>query len=234
MTEEVLDNVVWHALRGPQASLAQWDTQGRAVRFDPEVSVFTGVDQLDDARWAAQAELVGPGGATLLFRDRVPPPPAGWREVFRGPTWQLVAEEPPPVPELDRPVEPLGPADADEMLALARLTEPGPFGRRTRELGTYVGIRHEGRLVAMAGERLRTEGFTEVSAVCTHPDARGRGFGAALTLWVTNHIRERGDEAFLHVLEHNENALRLYEAIGFRRRRRVDAVAAVRTTQDIR
>lgn len=224
-TESVLDNVVWHALRGPQARHAEWEGDGRAGRFDPEVAVFTAVDRLDDESWAAQAALVGSGGATILFRDEVPTPPRGWDEVFRGPTWQLVAGDLPSTPE--SPVVPLSAADADEMLALVRRTEPGPFQIRTVELGTYVGIRSEGRLVAMAGERLRAPGYTEISAVCTHPDARRRGYGATLTLWMAAHIRERGDEAFLHVLATNESALRLYEAIGFRRRRMVDAVAAI-------
>lgn len=226
-TESVLDNVVWHALRGPQARYAKWAEDGRAVRFDPEVAIFTAVDRIDDDGWAAQAALVGSGGATVLFRDEIPTPPAGWDEVFRGPTWQLVADDLSPTPE--QPIEALSSADAEDMLALARLTEPGPFQIRAVELGTYVGIRHEGRLLAMAGERLKAPGYVEISAVCTHPDARRRGYGAALTLWMATHIRERGDEAFLHVLATNESALRLYEAIGFRRRRRVDAVAAVRT-----
>ncbi|MDG2304231.1 MAG: GNAT family N-acetyltransferase [Candidatus Binatia bacterium] len=226
-TENVLDNVAWHALRGPQARLSQWEEHGRAGRFDPEVTVFTAVDRLDDEAWAAQARLVGPGGTTILFRDEVPTPPAGWQEVFRGPTWQLVAGDLGPPAEV--PVEALAPDDAAEMLALTQLTEPGPFLLRTIELGTYVGIRHEGKIVAMAGERLKAPGFTEVSAVCTHSNARRLGYGAALTLWMAAHIRKRGDEAFLHVLASNESALRLYEAIGFRRRRNVDAVAAVWT-----
>ncbi len=228
-TENVLDNVVWHALRGPQADLAQWSPNGRAARFQPEIAVFAAVDQLDDDGWAAQAELVGAGGAALLFRDHVPTPPAGWDEVFRGPTWQLVAGALPAPPTVG--IEILSVDDASEMLALTQLTEPGPFFVRPRELGTYVGVRHEGKIVAMAGERLKTPGFTEISAVCTHPAVRRRGFGAALTLWMAAHIRERGDEAFLHVLAENENALRLYEAIGFRRRRLVDAVVAIWTDQ---
>lgn len=227
-TENVLDNVVWHALRGPQAHLAEWNDGRQAVRFDPEVAVFTAVDRLDPEGWAAQADLVGEGGATILFRDRVETPPPGWTEVFRGPTWQLVAGDVPLPPE-DLSIEPLSPHDAGEMLALTQRTEPGPFQLRTIELGTYVGIRHAGKLVAMAGERLEAPGYTEISAVCTDPQARRRGYGAALTAWMTHHIRKRGDEAFLHVLETNENALRLYEAIGFQRRRRVDAVAAVHT-----
>lgn len=227
-TENVLDNVVWHALRGPQADLAEWNEGKRACRFDPEVAIFTAVDRLDEEGWAAQADLVGDGGATILFRDQVDTPPRGWTEVFRGPTWQLVADDVSPPPE-DLSVELLSRDDASEMLALTQRTEPGPFLLRTVEMGTYVGVRREGKIVAMAGERLKTPGYTEISAVCTHPDARRRGYGAALTAWMTRHIRERGDQAFLHVLETNENALRLYEAIGFQRRRMVDAVAAVHT-----
>ena len=179
---------------------------------------------VEAAAWAAQSGLVGHEGMSFLFRDRVPPPPAGWREAFRIPTLQLVAGDLAPASELS--VGRLAEADADEMLALTRLTEPGPFLRRTWELGTYVGVREQGRLVAMAGERFRLPGWTEVSAVCTHPDARRRGLGAALSLWVARHIRERGDEAFLHVVETNENALRLYEAIGFKVRRTLDVVGA--------
>ena len=83
-TSHVLDNVVWHALRGRQAGLAEWETSGRAARFDPEVSIFAAVRQLDDEGWAAQAELVGPGGTAILFRDEIPaPPPAHWIEGSR-------------------------------------------------------------------------------------------------------------------------------------------------------
>ena len=220
-----LDNVVWNALRGPQAALAEWDGSGRAVRFDPEVSLFTATDKLGEQDWAAQAELVGHRGLTVLFRNEVPKPPAGWLEVFRAPTWQLIADDLDPVPEVS--VERLGVDDIDEMLELTGLTEPGPFLRRTVELGTYVGVRERGRMIAMAGERFKVRGFTEVSAVCTHPDARRQGHGSALTLWVAHNIRERGDEAFLHVLKSNESALRLYESIGFRRRRSVDSMAAI-------
>lgn len=225
-TGHPLDNVVWHALRGPQASFAQWEATGRAGRFDPKVAVFSAVERLDADAWRAQADLVGPGGVTLLFRDTVPAPPAGWEAVFRGPTWQMVAGDvAPPPPSLQ--VERLSAADADAMVSLTQLTEPGPFLARTHELGTYVGLRENGLLVALAGERLKVPGFTEISAVCTHPTARRRGYGGALTAWMVAHIRARGEEAFLHVLEDNVNAIRLYESIGFRRRRRVDAVAAV-------
>jgi predicted GNAT family acetyltransferase len=143
-------------------------------------------------------------------------------ETYRDECFQLIAEDLDPPPELD--IDELGPDDDAEMLALAQLTEPGPFGPRTHELGTYIGIRRDGRLIAMAGQRLCLPGWTEVSAVCTHPDARQLGFGAALTLRMAAKIREDGDEAFLHVLASNENALRLYQTLGFTIRRKVDVV----------
>lgn len=227
----VLDNPVWHALRGPLSRLAQAAPKERrtaslpvALRFDPEVSIFGAVDRLDEAAWAALAELAGRGGLCALFRDSVPPPPVGWQEHFRGPCFQMIADRLPPRPDID--VVRLGAADVEEMLELVRITEPGPFLARTHELGRYVGVRRGGRLVAMAGERFRLPGFTEVSAVCTHPSVRGEGLGGALTLEIAHGIRERGDEAFLHLLKANETALRLYLKLGFRTRRDMDVVAA--------
>ena len=176
-----------------------------ALRFDPEVSIFCAVDRVDDAGWAALAELVGRGGFCALFRDRIPTPPAGWHEQFRGPCFQLIADDLASRPEIE--CVRLGDEDAAEMLALAQLTEPGPFFPRTGQLGRYIGVRREGELVAMAGERFRVPGFTEVSAVCTHPSVRGEGLGGALTLEIAHGIRERGDEAFLHLLKTNETAL---------------------------
>jgi GNAT superfamily N-acetyltransferase len=222
--DRVLDNAVWHALAGPQAHFAEVDPSQRALRFPSDVAFFCGVESLDAAGWEALAALAGPGGAAVLFRDEVAPAPAGWSELFRGFGWQLVAGAIPPAPDVE--VTTLGPADVGEMLALALLTEPGPFFERTIELGSYVGVRRDGRLLAMAGERLRVPGFTEVSAVCTHPDARREGLARDLTLWVAHAIRGGGDEAFLHVLGDNENALRLYRKLGFEVRRKVDVVAA--------
>jgi predicted GNAT family acetyltransferase len=220
--ETHLDNPIWSALRHRQARFAMKGATERVVRFDPEVSIFSGVNRLDEPGWAAIAEAVGPGGSAVLFRDVVPTVPSGWGETYRDECFQLIAEDLDPPPELD--IDELGPDDDAEMLALAQLTEPGPFGPRTHELGTYIGIRRDGRLVAMAGQRLCLPGWTEISAVCTHPDARQLGFGAALTLRMAAKIREDGDEAFLHVLASNENALRLYQTLGFTIRRKVDVV----------
>lgn len=218
-----LDNPVWHTLRGPRTDLAEQVRGGTALRFSSEISIFAAVEHFDDDAWAAQAELVGPGGVVFLFRDQVPAPPEGWTELMRIPTLQLVAGDLAPAP--DAAIVTLGDADVEEMLALTKLTEPGPFLPRTHELGTYVGVKQAGRLVAMAGERFQMPGWTEISAVCTHPDARRQGLGAALSLRVAQNIRKRGDEAFLHVIETNESALLLYESIGFRIRRMMDVVA---------
>lgn len=217
--ETVLDNVAWHSLNGPLARFAERasDPEGSpavALRFDPEVGVFGAVDRLDAASWRALARLLGVGGSCALNRPVVPPPPVGWQELVRIPLFQMVAES--LIERTSFDFEQLGPDDADDMLALATLTEPGPFLARTPELGRFVGVRREGRLVAMAGQRIRAPGFVEVSAVCTHPDARGEGLGGALTLEIAHDIRARGDLPILHVAQANESAVRLYRKLGFR------------------
>jgi predicted GNAT family acetyltransferase len=104
------------------------------------------------------------------------------------------------------------------MIELTALTKPGPFGKRTHELGTYLGIRRDGKLVAMAGERLKVPGHTEVSAVCTHPDHTGHGYARILMSEVMRRIRVRGERPFLHVREDNVRAIALYERLGFEAR----------------
>lgn len=166
--------------------------------------------------WADLAALVGPGRTAAL--SGLLTPPEGWETVGSVDGVQLVdtslrAEH---APEAVR----LGPADVPEMLDLIGLTKPGPFLPRTVELGTYLGIRHRGRLVAMAGERLRPPGWTEISAVCTRPGYRGRGLATRLVRAVAAGIRERGEAPFLHTSAANTGAVRLYESIGFTVRRR--------------
>ncbi|WP_308237974.1 GNAT family N-acetyltransferase [Phenylobacterium sp. J426] len=110
------------------------------------------------------------------------------------------------------------------MLQLATLTKPGPFFSRTHQLGAFIGVRENGRLAAMCGERLRLPGYTELSAVCTHPDFLGRGYAAGLMSLVTQAILARGDVAFLHVYDHNTRAIALYERLGWTRRRAVEVM----------
>jgi len=118
--------------------------------------------------------------------------------------------------------------DAPEMLALATLTEPGPFLARTHTIGTFLGIRIGGRLAAMAGERMRFPGYTEVSGVCTHPEFRGRGLARRLSAAVTASIQARGDQPFLHAWKTNHSAISLYEGLGFKLRTEVNAAVLKR------
>jgi len=218
-----LDNPAWHALNGPQRALGRVAAGGRAARYDPAISPFGAVGaDADPASFAALAEPVDPGGTAALVRPDALDPPAEWTPTLTLELTQWVADALPAAPALDF-VE-LGPDDRDAMLELALRTEPGPFERRTPELGRYIGVRRDGRLLAMAGERMRLPGWTEVSAVCTDPAARRQGLGAALTLHVAAGIRARGDEAFLHVIAGNDAAAGLYRALGFRPR------AALRVT----
>ncbi|MFE2538390.1 GNAT family N-acetyltransferase [Streptomyces sp. NPDC059371] len=211
----VLDNAAWAALTGPHAHLAE--RVGRAARYPADVSPFTALaDPADPRSWDDLAELVGPGAVTPV--TAVQSVPDGWTIEHSGDGVQLTATtlHSEPAPEAVR----LGLADVPEILDLIALTRPGPFLPRTVELGTYLGIREDGRLIALAGERLHPPGWTEISAVCTHPDHRGKGLATRLVRAVAAGIRERGETPFLHAAADNTNAIRLYESIGFTLRRR--------------
>jgi GNAT superfamily N-acetyltransferase len=218
-TELLLDNAVWHALGSGDARVAE--SQGRARRYRPDVSVFYGVDQLDDDGWAALAELADTRRPVVLLRTEVGDIPPGWAHLAGGNAHQMVLTA--LVPDHGSPsIRPLNADDVPEMLELIRLTRPGPFLAGTIELGSYCGVFDDGRLITMAGERMHLPGLTEISAVCTHPDVRRRGLGAAVTRHVAAGIIERGEVPFLHVAEDNDSARRVYEQLGFVTRRIVN------------
>ncbi|MEU6591100.1 GNAT family N-acetyltransferase [Streptomyces sp. NPDC046881] len=222
-----LDNAVWAALDGPHAHLA--DRHGRAARYRPQTYAFAALaDPADPAAWVDLHTLVGPG--TTVRVKPVERVPDGWEVLGEGEGVQLVdtALRAEPAPEAVR----LGPDDVPEILDLVARTRPGPFLRRTVGMGTYLGIRHQGRLVAMAGERLRLPGWTEISAVCTDPAHRGRGLATRLVRAVAAGVRDRGDTPFLHAAAGNTPAIRLYESLGFtlRRRSRIVQVRSPGTT----
>lgn len=220
-----LDNVVWHSLRGPRAALGE--VHGLAARFHPEVSPFAAVADSSPEAWTDLAALVGAGRVTSLFGPGIELPET-WSDERQVPCGQLVAEHVTTDGESEGLVV-LRHEDVPEMLQLVAATQPGPFGARTIEFGGYVGLRDDaGRLVAMAGERLRCEGFTEVSAVCTAADQQGKGLGTRMVRALVERIRARGEEAFLHVADSNVNAYRLYLALGFTERCR-PAARIVRT-----
>ncbi|MFJ5263250.1 GNAT family N-acetyltransferase [Streptomyces sp. NPDC088387] len=211
----ILDNPALAALQGPHAHLAE--RRGRILRYPVDVSPWLAMpDDPGPQDWADLVALTGPGSDVPLL-GTLNPVPEGWTITFRAEGVQLVDDgiAAAPDPEAIR----LGPADVPEMLDLVERTRPGPFLPRTIEMGTYLGLRREGRLVAMAGERLHLPGWTEISAVCTDPSTRGEGLATRLVLAVAHGIRERGETPFLHASAANTNAIRLYEALGFRLRR---------------
>ncbi len=211
----VLDNVAWHAITGANAHLAE--RVGLAGRYHHDVAPFCAIGDQSPQAWLDLATLIGPGRRALLFGPDVEVP-SDWTIDMQFGAVQMVAGDVADPPD-DLEFVDLGPQDVPEMLDLIGATQPGPFSKRTIKLGRYLGYRIDGRLVAMAGERMHPPGFTEVSAVCTSAECRGRGLGSALTLAMTKHIRSRGEEAFLHASETNTNAIRLYKALGFEMRR---------------
>jgi ribosomal protein S18 acetylase RimI-like enzyme len=209
---EPLDNPIWHALTGPHASFVEGS--GLALRYRTDVAPFGALpDAASPEAWDALAELVGPGGGAVLFRDEAFEPPAGWSKPMALPTLQMIASD--GCGRADADLVVLGDDDVDDMLALVELAKPGPFLPRTIELGGYLGLRECGRLVAMAGERLHPPGYGEISAVCTDPDARKRGLATRLVRAVAAGIEARDETAMLHVLATNHSAIRVYEALGF-------------------
>jgi ribosomal protein S18 acetylase RimI-like enzyme len=211
-----LDNIIWQALTTRQAEFAE--TFESARRFMREVTSLAAMPDLSAQSFQSLARLAGPSGTTALFLDAPFQPRPGWKVVAGAPMLEMVYENG-TVPASSK-IEflDLGPKDSPEMVELATLTKPGPFGIRTHELGTYLGIRREGKLVAMAGERLKIPGYTEVSAVCTRPGHTGNGYAQVLMSEVIRRICDRGETPLLHVREDNQCAIRVYEKLGFRSR----------------
>ncbi|WP_433528079.1 GNAT family N-acetyltransferase [Micromonospora sp. CA-263727] len=217
ITDRILDNPVWAALTGAQRGLAE--RHGEAARYHRDVSPFHAMADTDDpAAWADLAALAGPG-ATVWMAGGTGWLPAGWtvEQQIEGVQLVDVAAETAGDPEALR----LTNADVPEMLDLVARTRPGPFLARTIELGHYLGIRRDGVLVAMAGERMRLPGWSEISAVCTAPEARGQGLAGRLIRAVVAEIRARGERPMLHAAAENTGAIRLYEALGFTLRRQM-------------
>lgn len=219
MADHPLDRAVWQALTGPQAGLAI--VHGAARRFDPAYGVFAAVPDLSDASLADLGELVRAHGDVAFLGPDPPTGAPGVRVASQDLGVQMVARSPAAGGDRRDAVVDLTEADAPAMMELARLTQPGPFFEKTHRLGDFVGIKEDGRLIAMAGERMKPGGFTEVSAICTHPDCRGRGLAAELTGIVVARIVARGETPFLHAYASNISAISLYERLGFAIRREV-------------
>ena len=230
-----LDNVIWQALTTRQREFAE--SSGKASRFTAEVSSLAGFEEPSPEGYQSLAALLTSQETVRLFLADAHQHRAGWNLVTSAPLLQMVCEngETAPTSQVASDLEllELSAENSPEMLELAMLAKPGPFNRRTRELGTYLGMRHEGKLVAMAGERLKVPGYTEVSAVCTHPEHTGHGYAARLMSAVMRRIRKRSETPFLHVRGDNARAIALYERLGFETRVR-GHLAVLRREKDHR
>jgi ribosomal protein S18 acetylase RimI-like enzyme len=224
VTGHPLDHAAHASLAGPHAALAE--AHGRALRYRSDISPFA-ARPVDETGWTDLAELVGPGRSVIVSGPALTPP-ADWVVEGLGDGVQLDGSALAVRPDAEAVV--LGAADVPEMLDLVERTQPGPFRPGTHLMGTYLGIRRHGALVAMAGERLRPPGFSEISAVCTDAAFRGQGLASRLVRAVGAVIRERGDVPFLHAAATNTGAIRLYEELGFVLRRHTQ-FAAVRSPQ---
>jgi len=214
---QFLDDPIWSALNTAHASFAQGGSLAR--RYPAHIGPLSGLANQSDAAYEELRALAGPNGIVVLFVQQPPQPRTGWTLVREGPLTQMVctnppAESPAPLPP-GATLCPLTAADSPAMVELATLTEPGPFREGTHELGGFYGIFEGRRLVSMAGQRMRVPGHVEVSAVCTHPDARGRGYARTLMIQVMADIRAEGLTPFLHTWAFNHNAIRVYTDLGF-------------------
>jgi ribosomal protein S18 acetylase RimI-like enzyme len=210
-----LDRPIWAALHSRQSHLRSGG--GLAVRFPVDISPFVAARENTAEAVAAIAALM-PEGDDISLMEVAPPEAPPGIEATSGDVFQMEARgisgggAKPEFLALDD-------VDAPDMLELALQTRPGPFRAKTHTLGRFVGIRDRGRLVAMAGERMQTDGFIEISAVCTHPDHRGRGYGAALMRVVGQRILDDGATPILHTYSANAGAVALYRKLGFEVRR---------------
>lgn len=222
----MLDRPVWAALSTRHLHLSVGGALAR--RYAPDVNLFASACDDTPAALAALTELVRPG--ERIFAAQLPDiiVPAGLVTVKVARGVQMVAARSMPSVAADDDIVELTDADAPEMLALATLTQPGPFLARTHTMGTFRGIRIGGRLAAMAGERMRFPGYTEVSGVCTHPDFRGRGLARRLSAAVASRIEARGERPFLHAWKTNTPAMSLYESLGFEIRGEIDVQVLAR------
>lgn len=212
-----LDNIVWASLKGPHARFAT--ALAHAARYPPEVAPFVALEpNAEESAWDDLTTLFGPGGVVVLVGVDLRPP-TSWEVLHRIDAVQMTGPEFHDRPDPD--VVRLRSADVPEMLKLVERTKPGPFLPRTIELGNYFGIRREGVLIAMAGERLHPPGWTEISAVCTDSEHRGQGLARRLMGAVGAGIAARHERPFLHAAAENTSAIRLYEDLGFSVRRRI-------------
>lgn len=221
----LLDRPIWSALTTTQKHLAEGGP--RALRYPADMTPFADMADMSAAGFAALGDLMSGSEVAVLFTPEPVDVPDGFKVVLADTGEQMIGS-PADSPLRDAEIVTLGAADVPAMMALTALTKPGPFAARTHELGTFLGIRAGGELVAMTGERMKPGHFTEMTAVCVHPEYRGRGYAQALLAAVARQIEARGEIPFLHVFSNNTSAIALYQRQGMRVRRRLNVTALMK------
>ncbi|HEY9258409.1 GNAT family N-acetyltransferase [Chitinophaga sp.] len=220
MKETVLDNPAWGALTSVHAHFSQGTDH--AKRYKPGIVPFVAVGDTQSDSLKELDPWMNAGETFFIIGD-LPTLPQGWVVEHELPCAQMVLESsmPPMMDDENITVSLLGEADATDMFNLINSLQPGYYNKDTRLLGNYYGIRQEGALVAMAGERMRLTGFTELSAICTHKDYSGRGYAQRLINRLCQQHAAAGTVSYLHVSLANERAIRIYEHMGFEQRREI-------------
>lgn len=213
--EAILYNPVYNALQTGDAHLGFGTEHVKC--FDEEVSPFAGFPFHYNRGFDDLFQLLPAGRKILYATPQEIKEPAGWQVLvdIKGLQFVFAGKA---LPNADHAINlvPLNKIHVEEMISLANLTRPGPFSTRTIEFGHYHGVFKDGKLAAMTGQRLHVVNYTEISAVCTHPDHLGKGFAAALIIHQLKLIVEAGQTPFLHVRADNERAIALYERLGFK------------------
>jgi len=213
-----LDHPIWTALTSRQQALAEGGTLAR--RYPAAVAPFADTVDTSPESFAALGALMSRPDIAVLFTPDPVAVPDEFKVLLAETAEQMIGA-PPEVSACDVEIVTLDAADVPDMMELTSLTKPGPFGLRTHELGIFLGIRIDGRLVAMAGERMKPANCTEITAVCVRPSHRGRGYGKILLAAISRQIRARGEIPFLHVFTNNHSAIALYRRQGMEIRRRL-------------
>jgi predicted GNAT family acetyltransferase len=221
-----LDHPVWNALTSRQQALAEGGTLAR--RYPPEIAPFAAMTDMSAQSFAALRALMTASDQAVLFTPEPVTAPAEFN-VLLAKTGEQMIGTPAETAGHTADIVTLGANDAPAMVELTKLTKPGPFTLRTHELGTFLGIRIDGQLVAMAGERMKPANYTEITAVCVHPAHRGRGYAQTLLGAVARQIAARGEIPFLHVFSDNDSAIALYRRQGMEIRRRLCVTVLERT-----
>ena len=223
MDSHILDRPIWSSLTSSHANYSIGSQ--RARRFETDISPFAAARDESELSLSDLATIIPDNGQILIAQTEPIIIPSKTRAKLTTTAYQMVYQGSDIAPQYQHVIEPLTLSDGPNMLELAGLTKPGPFLDRTHLLGEFWGVKKQGQLIAMAGERLKQPGFTEISGVCTHPDHQGKGLGRELCIAVSLRITDRGETPYLHVFSDNTSAIKLYEKLGFYTRKTMHVAA---------